>query len=251
MTWAGVRTAISSQLVLRGNSFLLNDWRRGKVERVEPLLTDFVLPDRKPNGRMVYEYATQYSNVTKVAMKPDIAHFLGLTFDGVSGCSPISSYALASAKAQQKHGVATFEGGARLSGILSVGMRAYRNEDMRKQMRSEWENQMKLARSGTGTAILLEGTEYNPISMSLADAQFIEAQKFSVEEIARIFRVPMHKIGALDRATFSNIEQMSREFYTDTLLPWINFIESVLNTTWLTSAERKGATAYVMTLGRS
>ena len=239
MTWASVRTAVTSQLVLRGNSYLLNGWRRGRLNEVEPLLTDFVLPDRKPNGRMVYDVALDYSNVTKVVMKPDIAHFLGLTFDGVVGCSPISSYALASARAQQKHGVSTFEGGARLSGILSVGMRAYRNEDMRKQMRSEWENQMKLARSGTGTAILLEGTEYNPISMSLADSQFIEAQKFSVEEIARIFRVPMHKIGALDRATFNNIEQMSREFYTDTLLPWINFIESVLNTTWLTSAERK------------
>ena len=239
MTWAGVRTAITSQLVLRGNSYALNGWNRGRVDRVEPLLTDYVLPDRKSNGRMVYEYATDYNNTTTVAMKPDIAHFLGLTFDGVLGCSPIASYALASAKAQQKHGVATFEGGARLSGILSVGMRAYRNEDMRQQMRTEWESQMKLARAGTGTAILLEGTEYNPISMSLADAQFIEAQKFSVEEIARIFRVPMHKIGALDRATFSNIEQMSREFYTDTLLPWINFIEAVLCNTWLTSAERK------------
>jgi len=239
MTWASVRTAISSQLVLRGNSYVLNGWDRGRVDRVEPLLTDYVFPDRKPSGRMVYEFSTDYRNGTALAMKPDISHFIGLTFDGVIGCSPIASYALASAKAQQKHGVATFEGGARLSGILSVGMRAYRNEDIRKQMRDEWAQQMQQARGGTGTAILLEGTEYSPISMSLADAQFIEAQKFSVEEIARIFRVPMHKIGALDRATFNNIEQMSREFYTDTLLPWVNFIESVLNTTWLTSAERK------------
>ena len=238
-TWASVRAALTTQLVLRGNSYLLNTWRKGRVASVEPLLTDYVLPERKANGRMVYECGTDYNGLTRTVMKPDISHFLGLTFDGVVGCSPISSYAMAAAKAQQQHGVSTFEKGARLSGILSVGMRAYRNEDIRTQMRKEWESQMALARAGTGTAILLEGTEYNPISMSLADAQFMEAQKFSVEEIARIFRVPMHKIGALDRATFSNIEQMSREFYTDTLSPWLNSIESVLNATWLTSSERK------------
>ena len=238
-TWASVRSALTTQLVLRGNSYLLNTWRNGRVASVEPLLTDYVLPDRKANGRMVYECGTDYNGATRTVMKPELSHFLGLTFDGVVGCSPISSYAMAAAKAQQQHGVSTFEKGARLSGILSVGMRAYRNEDIRAQMRKEWESQMALARAGTGTAILLEGTEYNPISMSLADAQFMEAQKFSVEEIARIFRVPMHKIGALDRATFSNIEQMSREFYTDTLSPWLNSIESVLNATWLTSTERK------------
>ncbi len=238
-TWAAVRTSIISQLVLTGNSYLLNKWVRGRVAEVEPLLSDYVLPDRKTNGRMVYEYAKNYSNKSYTALKPDISHFLGLTFDSVIGCSPVASYAMAAAKAQQKHGVATFESGARLSGILSLSARSFRNEDVRNQARNEWETQMKRARSGTGTAILLEGTEYNPISMSLADSQFIEAQKFSVEEIARIFRVPMHKIGALDRATFSNIEQMSREFYTDTLLPWVNFIEAALNTTWLTSAERR------------
>lgn len=63
--------------------------------------------------------------------------------------------------------------------------------------------------------------KYTPISIAPNDAQFLETRKFNVEEIARIFRVPLHMIGDLDHATFSNIEHQDIEFVKHSLTPWL------------------------------
>ena len=63
--------------------------------------------------------------------------------------------------------------------------------------------------------------KYTPISIPNNEAQFLETRKFQIEEIARLYRVPLHMIGDLDHATFSNIEQMSLEFVMYTLSPWL------------------------------
>ncbi|MFK5949269.1 MAG: phage portal protein, partial [Methylococcales bacterium] len=70
------------------------------------------------------------------------------------------------------------------------------------------------------TALLEDGLEWKQVSMSNRDAQYIEARKFSIEEIARIFRVPPHKVGHLEKSTNNNIEQQGLEFVTDTMMPW-------------------------------
>ena len=80
--------------------------------------------------------------------------------------------------------------------------------------------------------------KFHPVTMSMRDAQFIESMNFSVLEIARIFNVPPHKIQDLSRATFSNIEHLSREFYMASLVPWITRIEATMNLCLLTQADR-------------
>ena len=70
-------------------------------------------------------------------------------------------------------------------------------------------------------AVLEEGMKYQPISIPNNEAQFLETRKFQVEEIARLYRVPLHMIGDLEHATFSNIEQQSLEFVKYTLDPWL------------------------------
>ena len=69
--------------------------------------------------------------------------------------------------------------------------------------------------------VLEEGLKYSPISISPEQAQFLETRKFQLNEIARIFRVPPHMIGDLERATFSNIEHLSLEFVKYSLDPWL------------------------------
>ena len=71
------------------------------------------------------------------------------------------------------------------------------------------------------TAILEEGMKYTPISIPNNEAQFLETRKFQVEEIARLYRVPLHMIGDLDHATFSNVEHLSLDFVKYSLDPWI------------------------------
>ena len=63
--------------------------------------------------------------------------------------------------------------------------------------------------------------KYTPISVSPEQAQFLETRKFQVGEIARIFRIPPHMIGDLEKSSFSNIEQQSLEFVKYTLDPWV------------------------------
>lgn len=70
-------------------------------------------------------------------------------------------------------------------------------------------------------AVLEEGLKYTPISISPNEAQFLETRKFQIDEIARIFRVPPHMVGDLEKSSFSNIEQQSLEFVKYTLEPWI------------------------------
>lgn len=69
--------------------------------------------------------------------------------------------------------------------------------------------------------MLEEGLKYTPISISPNEAQFLETRKFQIDEIARIFRVPPHMVGDLEKSSFSNIEQQSLEFVKYTLEPWI------------------------------
>ena len=87
-----------------------------------------------------------------------------------------------------------------------------------------------------GTCLLY--MHYTPISISPEQAQFLETRKFQIDEIARIFRVPPHMVGDLEKSSFSNIEQQSLEFVKYTLEPWIVRWEKSLNRALLTDSEK-------------
>jgi len=106
-------------------------------------------------------------------------------------------------------------------------------------MRTEWERSHGGIENANKTAILFGGLKYSGVSMSNEDAQFLETRKFQVTDIARIFRVPPHKIGDLGQATFSNIEHQSIEFVTDCIRPWVVRWEQRMNQVLLTPIERK------------
>ena len=80
--------------------------------------------------------------------------------------------------------------------------------------------------------------KYTPISVSPEQAQFLETRKFQVGEIARIFRIPPHMIGDLEKSSFSNIEQQSLEFVKYTLDPWVIRWEQALTKTLLAAREK-------------
>ena len=106
-----------------------------------------------------------------------------------------------------------------------------------ERVRDAWQRAYGNANSHK-TAILEEGMKYTPISIPNNEAQFLETRKFQVEEIARLYRVPLHMIGDLDRATFSNIEQMSLEFVMYSLDPWIVRWEQALQKALLSDSEK-------------
>jgi phage portal protein BeeE len=88
-------------------------------------------------------------------------------------------------------------------------------------------------------AVLEEGMKYTPISISPEQAQFLETRKFQIDEIARIFRIPPHMIGDLEKSSFSNIEQQSLEFVKYTLDPWVCRWEQSMQRALLRPEEKK------------
>ena len=98
-----------------------------------------------------------------------------------------------------------------------------------EKVRRSWTQTFGGSSNANKIAVLEEGMKYTPISISPNEAQFLETRKFQVDEIARIFRIPPHMIGDLDRSTFSNIEQQSLEFVKYTLDPWVTRWEQSMN----------------------
>lgn len=107
------------------------------------------------------------------------------------------------------------------------------------RVRESWTQTFGGSSNAHKVAVLEEGMKYTPISISPEQAQFLETRKFQIDEIARIFRVPPHMVGDLEKSSFSNIEQQSLEFVKYTLDPWVSRWEQNLVRSLLTTDEKK------------
>lgn len=149
----------------------------------------------------------------------EVLHIPGLGFDGLVGYSPIAmaKNAIGLAIATEEYGAKFFANGAAPSGVLEHPGTI---KDP-SRVREAWQSQFGGSSNSGKVAVLEEGMKYTPISISPEQAQFLETRKFQINEIARIFRVPPHMVGDLEKSSFSNIEQQSLEFVKYTLDPWV------------------------------
>lgn len=155
-----------------------------------------------------------------VNLKPkDVLHIPGLGFDGLVGYSPIAmaKNAIGLSIATEECGAKFFANGAAPSGVLEYPG-VLKNPE---RVRENWNAVYGGSGNNGKVAVLEEGMKYTPISVSPNEAQFLETRKFQIDEIARIFRIPPHMIGDLEKSSFSNIEQQSLEFVKYTLEPWL------------------------------
>ena len=132
------------------------------------------------------------------------------------------------------HAARLFGNGARPSGVLSLKERM--TPEAIARIRSSWQLAHGAGKSG-GTAIVEGGAEYSPLTMTSVDSQFMEMRAFEILQIARAFRVPPQMLYDLSRATWSNAEQMGREFLTYTLEPWLRALEGCLRRALFTPEE--------------
>lgn len=164
-------------------------------------------------------------------------HIPGLGFDGLVGYSPIAmaKNAIDLAIATEEYGSKFFANGAAPSGVLEHPGTI---KDP-SRVRESWQHTFGGSANSNKIAVLEEGMKYTPISISPEQAQFLETRKFQINEIARIFRVPPHMVGDLEKSSFSNIEQQSLEFVKYTLDPWVIRWEQSIQRTLLTADEKK------------
>ena len=246
MTSFVFREVLMTHLLLWGNAYaqvIRNG--KGEVTALYPLLPNRMTVDRDEHGQLFYRYqrgsdeATSNSPAkreTVVLMPSDVLHIPGLGFDGLVGYSPIamSKNAIGLAIAAEEYGSKFFANGATPAGILETPTLI---KDISK-LRDSWNEAYGGSRNAGKVAILEQGVTFKPISMSPQDSQLLETRKYQLDEIARIFRIPPHMIGDLERATFSNIENQSREFVTYTLDPWVCRIEQSLTRALLMPSEK-------------
>jgi HK97 family phage portal protein len=217
MTSFVFRETLMSHLLLWGNAYaqIIRDGR-GFPITLYPLLPDRMSVDRNNSGELAYTYQSDKGQVK--LRRESVLHIPGLGFDGLTGYSPIAmaKNSIGMALATEEYGATFFANGANPGGVLEhPGVVKDRD-----RLRESWQSQFSGANAHK-VAVLEEGLKFHQMSIPPEQAQFLETRKFQINEIARIFRVPPHMVGDLEKSSFSNIEQQSLEFVKYTLDPWV------------------------------
>ena len=226
MTSFVFRETLMTHLLLWGNAYaqIIRNGK-GEVVALYPLMPDRMSVERDNKGTLYYKYtkitedAPTMEGTTVYLDASDVLHVPGLGFDGLVGYSPIAmaKNAIGLAIAAEEYGSKFYANGAAPSGVLEHPGTI---KDPSK-VRDSWNAAFGGSSNSHKVAVLEEGLKYTPISISPNEAQFLETRKFQINEIARIFRVPPHMVGDLEKSSFSNIEQQSLEFVKYTLDPWV------------------------------
>lgn len=245
MTSFVFRETLMTHLLLWGNAYaqIIRNGK-GEILALYPLMPDRMTVDRDDMGRLYYEYRVSNEDAPTmkggtVRLQPsDVLHIPGLGFDGLVGYSPIAmaKNAIGMAMACEEYGAKFFANGAQPSGVLEHPGTI---KDP-SRVRESWTQTFGGSQNANKVAVLEEGMKYTPISISPEQAQFLETRKFQLNEIARIFRVPPHMVGDLEKSSFSNIEQQSLEFVKYTLDPWVSRWEQGMVRSLLAVEEKKG-----------
>ena len=244
MTSFVFRETLMSHLLIWGNAYaqIIRDGA-GRVLGLYPLLPDKMDVQRDDRGNIYYVYSRnsdenpmfkEYGNIKLKA--EDVLHIPGLGFDGLIGYSPIAmaKNAVGMTLACEEYGASFFANGANPGGVLEhPGVL----KDPSK-VRESWNSVYRGVNNAHKIAVLEEGMKYQQIGIPPEEAQFLETRKFQINEIARLYRIPPHMVGDLDKSSFSNIEQQSLEFVKYTLDPWVIRWEQSLQRSLLLPGEK-------------
>lgn len=191
----------------------------GYPKALWPLLPDH-MEVRREKGQLLYIYTLPKGGV--VGLPPErVLHIPGLGFNGLVGYSPIAMAreAIGLGLAAEEFGARFFANNARPGGYLRHPKTL--SEEAQERLLKSWEKRHQGLTNPERLGVLEEGMEFKEVGIPQKDAQFLETRRFQIEEIARIYRIPLHMLQSLERATFSNIEHQAIEFVVHTLRPWL------------------------------
>lgn len=226
-----------SSMLLTGNSYsrITRGWD-GQVRSLDPLVTSNVTIMRKGEGIGGYEY-TDRDGVRHKLLPSDVFHLRHRAgSDPLVGVSPIEAAraVVQLAQAEAQHGQSVWDNGTRASGILSMPGRL--KPEQRVSIAQSWQSQYAGRPNAGKVPVLDEGATFTPITLSNADSEWVASRRFSVEEVARIFKVPPVLIGDLSHSTYSNSVAMDQFFAKHTLGRHLSAIEGAINRQLLTPA---------------
>ena len=222
-----------TDLCLHGNfyAFIHRD-NNGEIKELIPLTSVMTHPfiDK---GNLFYQ--TTYNDKNLTLFEDEVLHIKGMSIDGLVGLSPIESVRnqMNSMYTADKLNYDTLRGGGMPKGILTVA--GSLDAEAKKKVRSSWEQ----ANTGQSVAIVDNGMDYKQTGLSQSDMQWLDSQRYNQQQIASIYKVPLHKINDLEHATYTNIEHQSLDYVKNTLQPLVTQIEYEFTYKLYTEEERQ------------
>lgn len=228
------REQMQRQILLRGNAFAEIKWSSaGRVEALVPLHPDSVTVLVSDTNRLVYDVTDRKGHLRRL-LADEVLHLRYHSDDGVMGRSPIAVArdTVALSLAERTHGERMFAQGTKLSGVIET--QPGTTKEQARQIRESWSEGYGSVSNHGKTGVLPQGATFKTVSMTLEDAEWIEARRLSVEEVARLFRVPPVLIGDLREANYSNAVELGRYFVTHTLRRHLVLWEQAINRALIT-----------------
>jgi HK97 family phage portal protein len=201
-----------------------------------PIRPDRIIPWYDLDGRKQYDYVSS-AGARRTLRPGSLFHVAGLSSTGLEGYSPIALLrsSLGLLRTAETFGQTLFDNNARPATVLQHPKTV--SKDAQERLTAQVD-ELKGARNAGKTILLEEGLSVHEIGFPPEDAEFMATRTFQKREILAAYRIPPHKAGDLERATFSNIEQQSIEFVQDTMLPWFTRTEQEISTQLLAEDER-------------
>lgn len=228
------RELLQRHVLLRGNGYARIVWNgAGRVEALKPLHPDSVtVLTNASSDRLLYDVTDRNGRLTRLTAD-DVLHLRFHSDDGVLGRSPIhvARDTIGLALAEQTHGAKMFEQGTKLSGVIETAPGT--TKEQAAQIRESWAVGQSGVSNHGKTAVLPQGAKFNTVSMTLEDAEWIEARKLSVIEVCRLFRCPPVIVQSMESANYSNSVELARQFVTLTLRRHLVAWEQAVNRTLL------------------
>lgn len=225
-TWFGLVEFWLMSMLHKGNAYafkLRNPL--GQVTGLREIHPDRITTGIAPDGSKRF----MVDRTEQVYTTRDILHIPGLSYDGRFGLNPIqyAADAIGAVAGADDYAARFYASGAHMGGIIS--MPGYMTSEQAKSLREEWDRFHQGLLNAHKTGVLSGGARYDRISLNPTDTQLLETRQYGVAEVARLLRLPPHKLYDLTRATFSNIEQQSIEAITDGIQPWVDRLEAWIN----------------------
>jgi len=217
---------LMNNLLLEGNSYFY-------IERDSTARPVGLIPIKTQHVKVINHDGQIYYDVKDYDLairKEDMLHFFNLSFNGYEGTSVIGSQrtTIGTSIASNDTANSYLGNSSQIGGIIKHPGKL--SKEAVARLRTSWSQSTSGSFVAGKTAILEEGMTFEQSKINANDYQLLETRRFQIEEIARIFKVPLSLIGHLEKAAnYSSIEALSIDFVRFTLQPYLVLIEQELN----------------------
>ncbi|MDD2869740.1 phage portal protein [Neomegalonema sp.] len=231
------RLFMQAALCLHGNAFAFINRSGGAIVELIPIPSTAVTVEID-TASMEPTYRVSTEGGQRVYDRTEIFHLKTLGVSPYLGLSPImqAKEAIGLSLAMESHAARLFGAGARPGGVFKYAKTL--GPEAMKRLRDSFNSAHAGGENAGKTLILEDGMDFTPLQFNSVDLQFLELRRHQVAEIARVFRIPLHLLQELERATHNNAESMGQQFLALTLLPWLKMWEGAIRRALLTTEER-------------